>query len=636
MSHLFRSIIFSVIFMAYMPAVFAQALQAPEITLEQVAQDRVLKIVDKLDPNAIVQVRVKMKAVSAKLPGAFSNSRVVPQGNQGELLQDSVASVSVRIITEISTLPEWVKAEVAEALKFSSAKVDVSYVVRKDLARAKGSLENLPQLMNKFSTDLSTGITNGMSTSLTKSLSTEFSQSLEKSLTNSLNSTLPNTFSTKFSESLEKSLTNSLEKSLTNSLTSSLTTSLNATLPNAMSKVGSKTPVDATTGKPQEHDPNSALAVSSLKEIKIGIWGLGGAVFVAILLLAAAIFMLGSKVESALMKTVETKLGPLLQGGVGGSASSVKLDSDGSDDGYDEYGEAGPGSSEGAGKNGVTDLSMETLLNLFADCYWTKQDRYAQFLWTEMSQQQRKDFLALPEVKQLYVSYLSYIRQFTPVNLGHHTDARYLTAISKLRFLSQQDLAKWLMENREFLPLLTPLRWEYLPISLSDRVTMTVNVSEAMANGASAQLDVSKVVVSQRSAPRELPMPLDVKSISAEDEIFIWNNAQTLPAYMRTALSTLVWLAISPIETRKKVLGEFNARELAEGWIGPDEVLEALKEALPSKKLGMLQSYLNEIQPSRNSDVYRTLVAQGIAELAKLEPGSSNGSGDSYERGEAA
>lgn len=605
---------------------WSQSLQAPEIQIEQIAQDRALKILSKVDPNAIVQVRVTLKQISARLPGVQFDARVVPKGAQGETIRDSVSEVNVRVITENQRIPDWVKAEVVEALRFGAAKVNVAYIARTGFNQVANPMTQLPQLMDKFSRDLTTGISSGMSTSMSNAFSGQFSQNLEKSLTNSmtqsLSATLPNAMSNAMSTSMTNAFSNQFSQSLEKSLTNSLTNSLNSSLPNALSKVGQP----AAAAK----DPNSGLTASSLQDIKLGLWGVSAAVILAILILAAAVFGLGGKIEFALARAIETKLAPLLEGGVGGGSSAAGISSTGEDDEDEIGGQVIAGTGGESSNRAVTDLPMEALLNLFADCYWTKQDAYAHFLWTEMSQKQRTEFLGLTEVKQLYLSYLSYIRQFAPVNANHHTDARYLNAIAQFRFMSQQDLAAWIMQNQPYLLRLTPLRWENLPISLVDRINFTMSMSNGSLGDAS-QLDASKVVVSHRSPPRELPMPLKVKSISIEDEVFLWTNSQQIPSYMRASLPTLVWLASCPIEVRKTVLADYNARDLAEAWIGPDEVLSAIGEALPSKKLNMLQSYMKETKPSRRSDVYLALVQAGLEGLSTSEGGSDSESADGYD-----
>lgn len=607
----------------------SQSFQAPEIQIEQVAQDRALKILSKVDPNAIVQVRVTLKQISARLPGVQFDARVVPKGAQGETIRDSVSEVNVRVISGSQRIPDWAKAEVVEALRFGAAKVNVTYIARSGFSQAENPMAQLPQVMDKFSRDLSTGISSGMSSSMSNAFSGQFSQNLEKSLTNSmtqsLSATLPGAMSTSMNNAFSGQFSQSLEKSLTNSLTNSL----NSTLPNALSKVGQPTAA--------QNDPSSGLTASSLQDIKLGLWGVSGAVILAILILAAAVFGLGGKIESALGRAIETKLGPLLEGGVGGgsvAAAAGGLSNDDSDD--EDASQALTGSSDSSNR-AVTDLPLEALLNLFADCYWTKQDAYAHFLWTEMSQKQRTEFLGLPEVKQLYLSYLSYIRQFPPVNANHHTDARYLTAIAQFRFMSQHDLASWIMQNQPYLLRLTPLRWENLPISLVDRINLTMSMSNGSL-GDPSQLDPAKVVVSHRSQPRELAMPLKVKSISLEDEVFLWTNAQKIPSYMRVSLPTLVWLAACPIEVRKTVLADYNARDLAEAWVGPDEVLASIGEALPSKKLNMLQSYMKETKPSRRSEIYLALVHAGVESLAATEGRSDSDTEADYasQAGEAA
>ncbi len=586
----------------------AQLVDSPEIQIEQLTQDRVLKIMDKVDPYSIVQTRVILKKVETNLPGVWFDAKVTPKGSKGEVGKDGIAEIQVRIITQVTFVPEWVKSEVLEALKLGSAKTSVIYEIGKGgLARAEDPLLKLPQIMDKFSRDLANGISTNlstnlptaMSTSLSKSLSTEFSTSLSDSMTKSLNATLPNAFGTAFS------------KGFSDSLADSLTKSLNATLPGAMSAAMAKvqqSPVAAAVD-PQAKTGGAEQSAKGLENIKRGLWALVGGVFIAILILSFAVFSIGGRIEEALIRVVDGKLAPLFQQAGGGRAAKSKVDI-----GKASFeGKSGSQSGTGAipvaaaGSRELAELSLEVILNLFADCYWTEQDGYASYLWSQMTQQQREEMLKLPEFQQAFGSYLPFIRQFEAVNLGHHSDSRYLVAASELRSLNQTDLASWLLANTQFLSRLTPLRWENLPISLADRMKLTM-----MASRSAAAVAEEKIPVTQRSAPRDLPMRLVVKKLTIADEIYVMHNAHDIPAHMRSALHTLAWLALCPIAYRKKALDEFNARELADAWVGPDEVLAGLIEALPNKKVGMLNSYLNESQPSRDTEMFDILVAAGL------------------------
>ncbi len=92
---------------------------------------------------------------------------------------------------------------------------------------------------------------------------------------------------------------------------------------------------------------------------------------------------------------------------------------------------------------------------------------------------------------------------------------------------------------------MTPLRWDRLPLSLEQRLSFA-----EMTNSKS-----ESVKVATKSKTRELRARLEIKQLRAEDEQFIWNNPAKVPAHARSSLRSLVWLALAPIEERRKSLG---------------------------------------------------------------------------------
>lgn len=586
----------------------AQSVDSPEIQFEQLAQDRVLKIMDKVDPYSIVQTRVILRKVETNLPGVWFDAKVTPKGAKGEVGKDGIAEIQVRIITQVTFVPEWVKSEVLAALKLGTAKINVSYEIGKGgLARAEDPLTKLPQIMDKFSKDLGMSMSNSFTTSMSNSLSTSLSKSLSESLPDAMSKSLSKSFSKEFSNSLSESMT----KSLNASLPAAMTSALSAVQKTPTQDASIQASIQATQVKAGEAESSKGL-----ENIKRGLWTLTGGILLAIVILAIAVFSIGNRIEEALVRVVDGRLAPLFQQGGGNRAAKSKVDI-----GKASFEtKAGEGESAnvglpvaGVGAHELGELSLEVILNLFADCYWTASDGYANYLWSQMTQQQREDILKHPEFQLSFGMYLPFIRQFEPVNLGHHTDSRYLNAAPQIRNLNQPDLALWLLENSAYVSRMTPLRWETLPISLADRMRLTLRASS---------VDPSEIfelnAIRHRSAARVLPMRLVIQSLTADDELYVLKKSREIPEHMRSALQTLSWLALCPISYRKKVLDEFNARELADAWVGPDEVLAGLIEALPTKKVGMLKSYLSESQPSRDTEMFEILVASGLRGFSEM------------------
>ncbi|MNL84237.1 hypothetical protein D3C87_2121440 [compost metagenome] len=73
-----------------------------------------------------------------------------------------------------------------------------------------------------------------------------------------------------------------------------------------------------------------------------------------------------------------------------------------------------------------------------------------------------------------------------------------------------------------------------------------------------------------------------------------------------------MWLCQKPATHVSEVLARFDARTLAEAWIGPTEVLQSLESHLPEKKLKLLNNYRQKTAPSRHSPVFSALVQEGL------------------------
>ena len=347
------------------------------------------------------------------------------------------------------------------------------------------------------------------------------------------------------------------------------------------------------------------------KQISSALWGLVGGLVITMILLCGAIFILGRKIESAFFRVVDEKLAPLVQAqaAAAGRRPGRDLDSQGSSTAAAVAQQAAR-SSAGAStdSNEFSDLSDASIFAIVMDCYWTHSDAYANFIWTKLSAKQRDALLGHKEFGAELFRYFQFARQFPAENLGYHQDVQYVDANSTFTKVDQKDLAKYIAANPVQAVSLTPLRWDQLPISLSDRLKATLAM-----NSSAAKPSVAAPL--KASALRPLPRRLEVKTLSADDETYLWSNSTAVHADLRASLKTLVWLALCPQDVREAALGDIDARDLAEAWVGPEPVLEKLKEAIPAKKYEMVQHFLKDSTPDRNSPVFEHLVALGAQEL---------------------
>lgn len=240
----------------------------------------------------------------------------------------------------------------------------------------------------------------------------------------------------------------------------------------------------------------------------------------------------------------------------------------------------------------------ESLMELFADCYWTKEDRYASWLWKQMASEQKSTLLSgFPFMKEYSLSFL----QISPVEKTEHDHPYYLNP-SRLRETSQEDLAELVKQSPGIWRRLSPLRQQNLQLTLADKL-------KAM----SALEDINQSVDFPKSAPREIHAAMNWGRLSESDESALFQNPEIIPVPLQSSVSSLVWLAHREAGFIKATLEKYDARSLASAWIGPDEVLKKLEQSLPEKKAQLLQTYKGKIPPSRESDVFQALVKEGIS-----------------------
>lgn len=472
----------------------ANAAPRPIIELENQMQQRVNTILQRADSLAIVQVQIKPRKVSADLPMFGMTAQVTPMNFDGQMSSQTIESVKIRVITQLDTIPDWIKNEIVRTTEVPGVKVEINY------EKAAGELTNDRQELAKIAKD------------------------------------------------------------------------------------------------------TSEVAISSLNQMKLGVWGIIIAMTLSLLVVAYAVISMAKRMESSLGRVVEDKVVPAMQN-ANANGGGARVQSQSSGEGGNSASKAMPSMVGGAGLGGAKELAefpLETLQNLFSDCYWAEADGYANYLWQQVSQSQKQELLASDFMD---VSYFSFVRQAAPENLEYHHDPRYLNSANEFKYVNQDDLMAWLSKNPKQFHRITPLRWDLLPLSLEQRIQFAETKVDA-------KLESVKVVT--KSKPRELKARLEIKQLRTDDEQYIWSNPDKVPAHVRASLRSLVWLALAPVEARRQVLSELDARQLAEAWTGPEPVLIALKEALPAKKLEMLEHFLKDTSPGRSNDTFAYLVESGL------------------------
>lgn len=467
------------------------------MAVENDYRNRVKNVIERVDPAAIVLVRVDLKKVVAEdLPGMGFGAEITPMDRSGQLNKSSIEKVSVRIATQIESVPEWIKNEIGLAIG-NDVKTDIS------IEKAKGVITDSQTEMTKF----------------------------------------------------------------------------------AMAATQS--------------------AVEGISSLKWGLWSLAAGL---ILMLTAIGFILNrfaQRLETSLSKVIEEKVVPAMQNSSRGIIAPVS----------EAAKESKPmnlsiaGAMGGSGQKELADIPVDALISLFSDCYWTHSDGYAHYLWSQMTQEQRKKAL---ESESVDPKYFSYFLQFPTENLNYHFDARYLLLSRDFENLNQNDLADWVMSNPSLYRRITPMRWDLLPLDLEKRLKF-MDISEDSSEKPKA------IKIAKASAPRKLKEKLQIKKLTPADENFAWSHPSKVPAEARRELPSLVWLGLCPPDKIESILSDLDARQLASAWVGPEEVLAKLKASLAPKKQEMLEHFLKDGAANRQSDTFKYLAEAGIVTLSQVE-----------------
>ncbi|MFN8846369.1 MAG: hypothetical protein ACK5W9_05925 [Bdellovibrionales bacterium] len=264
-----------------------------------------------------------------------------------------------------------------------------------------------------------------------------------------------------------------------------------------------------------------------------------------------------------------------------------------------------PRKSELAPQNQVLDqLSQKTLLALISDAYWCEQDGYAAWLWAHLNPRMQSQLMSSWSQLSQYIRFLDSV---PAVEEGFHYDSSYLSP-AEIQHLSNQDLLEFLRTNPKAWGRISMMRRKAIPLGLKERVEFA-----KFAN------DQTQQAWPHSPSPlRELPQQIEISRLTEDDERSILENPSLVPENLRSRLPSLVWLYMCPVDVREQTLQSLPAQNLAEIWVGPEEVLIELESLLPEKKKALLKDYLSITKPNRSSPLLKQVTQQAVSTLAKL------------------
>ena len=492
-------------FFALMPTTSVHGAGLKEqVELENLIEQRVTYLVRAYDPLAMATVKLKLREISAPLPGSgLVIEKMVVGGEGGSLLKSSILSVSVEIRTALDPIPTWLEKEVSTAIGLSDVSVRVS-------VKAVES-GRIPAMEKVFS-------------STHPSVWTQLERRWDDGQWPFNSSFLLKCIALVFFFSIGVSLFGSV---------------MTAVMPQRKVVAdisGSKTALDSANQPAVSHESIRRQSASIPQDQ---------------------------------------------------SHSRAVLESDPL----------------------IRELPTAALVYLFSDCYWCSQDGYAISLWKQLSATQRE---SLRSSWPLDKKYFEVIFDAVPAAHDFHQDPIYFEPNPFVN-LDQKDLAVWLRKSPGSFRFVSPMRNQSLTLSFEERLGL-------MNSGGSVR---AAAAPDQRSEKRLLVPSFRGVRLTVADEEFLFRSPEKITAEIRGRFRTLVWLALREPAYRQQVLSEFDAREIAEAWTGPEEVLAILEADLPEPKRDMLHAYRKSVSANRSCEAFILLSEAGLVSAADLSESES-------------
>jgi hypothetical protein len=256
-------------------------------------------------------------------------------------------------------------------------------------------------------------------------------------------------------------------------------------------------------------------------------------------------------------------------------------------------------------QSSLAGIQLESFAAMIADCYWTKKDNYAAWLWKNLDFSQRERLLEVLPYMQSYSAYLSEQEG----KVFPFTDHAYYLRPAQLMLTSQEDLARVLHEQPSSWHKLSPLRQGDIDLSLEEKLRCMSQTHESVEEPVHYPVSVLRSLVTKGNWGE----------LSAQDEENLFRNPDLVPKIFRSQIKSLVWLGLLPENEIRAKLEKWDARTLATAWIGPQELLNRLEMSLPEKKRELLKNYHGKVSANRQSSAFNLLWEESLKEASSSQ-----------------
>jgi|GEM_PF-3905135 len=251
-------------------------------------------------------------------------------------------------------------------------------------------------------------------------------------------------------------------------------------------------------------------------------------------------------------------------------------------------------------------LPAKSWVALLSDCYWCEQDRYAAWLWLNMSHESRAQTLELWPPATRYVEFIATL---IPDERSDHHHPYYIRPLP-ISLISQTDIQRLVEKSTHFWRFISPMRKHSIQLPISEIVALEKASLESTGHSDSLML-----AEKQASELRVLPASWSKQDLTAEDELFLLSHADEVPFGSRELMPSWVWVALLPDPESKQLLTNYSASDLAGAWVGCNEVLSKIELLIPHQKMEMIKDYRTTMAGSWSSPVLADLTRHSCRRL---------------------
>jgi hypothetical protein len=253
------------------------------------------------------------------------------------------------------------------------------------------------------------------------------------------------------------------------------------------------------------------------------------------------------------------------------------------------------------------EYDLELITAILSDCYWSNEDSYAYYIWQQLSPKQKNSMIgSLPFMKD----YAIYFIRKNPEDLSLIHDPYYFNPL-KIEHISNEDLTTIVKKKASLYRALSELRKNNLQLSIKEKISIH--------NDKSTKVETYDFAKESASIPRFIKEDISFEIKSIEDEIEILNMKDELPGHIKKSILSLAWLLELKEEQVATILGKYSAKQLAEVWVGPEDVLIELEKNIPERKKNLMKTYLEKIVPDRKNPLFSLIVSESFEITNNIE-----------------